>query len=236
MLQNVVSGTPNLANVLNLYCQTRKAAGQSIKISLGEHVALLASQAQVYDYAKTCTCRNCCQSAAAHVLVREGQEYETNVHDFDEEGNVEDKLDNIWETNVMNQQDPKTGHCLGNKNDNKSTGFKKGQNQKSQVNEMQGTHSRAYMDRDTWNLLEESDKKAWDGLLDKAKTKIMGHHFNKGKDYASQGSAVNKVEAKEHDLIFDESDDEEEEQIEVNKYTKEFSNSLTVRTKPRRRN
>jgi len=44
MLQNVISGTPNLANILNLYRQTKKAAGQSIKISLREHIALLAQQ------------------------------------------------------------------------------------------------------------------------------------------------------------------------------------------------
>ena len=159
------------------------------------------------------TGRNYCRGATTNVLIGEGQEYETNIHDFHEEGNVEDELDDIWEANVMNQQDPKTGRYLGNK----STGFKKDQNQKHQVNEMQGTHSRACMDHDTWNSLEESDKKAWDGLSDKAKTKITGYHFNKGKDYASQGSEVNKMEAKEHNQIFDESDDEEEEQIEVSK-------------------
>jgi len=33
-------------------------------------------------------------------------------------------------------------------------------------------------------------------------------HFNKGKEYAAQGSEVNQMEAKEHDLIFDDSDKE----------------------------
>jgi len=74
------------------------------------------------------------------------------------------------------------------------------------------------MDRDTWNSLEESYKKAWDGLSDEAKTKIAMHHFNKGKECASQGSEVNKVEAKQHDLIFDESDDDEEELVKVSKH------------------
>jgi len=44
MSQNVVSGTPNLANVLNLYRELRKAAGHSIKINFDEHVAFLPNK------------------------------------------------------------------------------------------------------------------------------------------------------------------------------------------------
>jgi len=64
------------------------------------------------------------------------------------------------------------------------------------------------MDRETWNALDDSDKKAWDQLSDPAKTKITVHHFNEGKEHAAQGSKVNQMEAKEHDLIFDDSDGE----------------------------
>jgi len=73
---------------------------------------------------------------------------------------------------------------------------------------MHGIRSRAFMDRDTWNASEESDKKAWDGLSEPAKTKIAACHFNKGKEHASQSSEVNQMEAKEHDLIFDDSEDD----------------------------
>jgi len=218
MLQNVVSGTPNLANVLNLCGQSRKAAGQSIKISLDECVALLATQAQVCDNAKTRTGHNCCQSAAAHDLFKEGQDCETNTHDFDEEGDVGDELSDTWEANATNQHDPKTGWHHGNKSGNNKTGFKKGQNQKRQASEMQGTRSQAHMDCDTWNSLEESNKKAWDGSLDKAKMKITGCHFDEGKEHALQGSEANKMEAKEHNLIFDKSDNDREEQIEASKH------------------
>jgi len=93
---------------------------------------------------------------------------------------------------------------------NKSTGFKKTQNHKRQANQMQGTSSRAFMDRETWNSLEDSDKKAWDQLSEPAKTKVTAYHFNEGKEYAAQGSEVNQMEAKEHDLIFDDSDEESE--------------------------
>jgi len=51
--------------------------------------------------------------------------------------------------------------------------IQEGSEPEHQANEMQGTLSRAHMDRDTWNLLEESNKKAWDGLLDKAKIRSL---------------------------------------------------------------
>jgi len=79
MLQNVATNVPNLANVLNLYSQTKKAVGQSICISPRDHVSLLAQQAQVYDNTKTRTDHNYCRSAAAHEF-----DYETNAHDFDQ--------------------------------------------------------------------------------------------------------------------------------------------------------
>jgi len=62
--------------------------------------------------------------------------------------------------------------------------------------------------RGTWNALGDSDKKAWDQLSDPAKKKITAHHFNKGKEHAAQRSEVNEMEAKEHDSIFDDSDEE----------------------------
>jgi len=98
---------------------------------------------------------------------------------------------------------------------------------------MQGARSRAHTDRETWNASGDSDKKAWDGLSDQAKTKVTACHFNKGKEHASQGSKVNQMqaeeqdllfddleddfEAKQHDLSFDDSNEEQEEQVEPNK-------------------
>ena len=66
--------------------------------------------------------------------------------------------------------------------------------------------------------MEESDKKAWDGLSDKTKTKIAWHHLNEGKKHVCQCSKVNKMEANECDLIFDESDDDEEQPVEASKH------------------
>jgi len=66
---------------------------------------------------KTCTGCNYRWSAAAHEA-----DYETNAHNFDQDGDDADlDLDTIWEANVMNQRNPKTGRYLGNRNGNKSS-------------------------------------------------------------------------------------------------------------------
>mgnify|MGYP000473183994 CR=1 FL=1 len=240
MLQNLVANIPNLANVLNLHRQTETSAGQSDKITLRECVALLAQQAQVHDNAKICAGRNCRRSAATHEL-----DYEIRAHDFDQDKEDLDP-DKWFEANVMNQCGPKTGRHLGNKNGNKSTGFKKTQNYKRQANQMQGTHSGAFMDGDTWNELGDSDKKAWDQLSEPAKTKIAACHFNEGKEHAAQSAKVNQMEAKEHNLIFDDleeeleakqhhllfddSEEEPEETVEANNFeTIQASNAESTR-------
>jgi len=216
MLQNSIDNVPNLANVLILYRQTKTSAGLPDKITLGQFASLLAQQAQVYDNGRICTGRNYRRSAAAHDL-----DYEVNAHDFDKDEEEDFDPDKWFEANVMKQRDPKTGRYLGNKNGNKSTGFEKTQNYKRQANQMQGNQSRAFMNRDTWMTLGDSDKKAWDQLSDSAKTKITAYHFNKGKEYAAQDSEANKMEAKEHDLIFDDS----EEELEANQHDILFDDS-----------
>jgi len=239
MLQNSIANIPNLANVLIAWRQTKAAAGLSDKITLRQFIALLSQQAQVYDNGRIRSGRNYRRSAANHEL-----DYEVNAHNVDED---EESLDEWFEANVMNQRDPKTGRYLGNRNGNKNTGFKKTQDNKRQANQMQGNQSRAFMNRETWMSLGDSDKKAWDQLLDPAKTKITSYHFNKGKEYAAQGSEVNQMEAKEHDLIFDgdsdgelevkqhdpifdDPEEEEEATIEVNNFeTVQVSNVDTTR-------
>jgi len=202
VLQNSIANIPNLANVLILYRQTKASAGLSDKITLRQFVALLSQQAQVYDNERIRSGRNYRLKAANHEF-----DYEVNGHDVDED--KEWDPEEWFEANVMNQRDPKTGRCLGNKNGNKSTGFKKTQNYKRQANQMQGNQSRAFMSRETWMSLGNSDKKAWDQLSDPAKMKITAHCFNKGKEHAAQNSKANKMEAKEHDLVFDGESDEE---------------------------
>jgi len=176
MLQNLIANVPNLANVLILCRQTRASAGPPDKITPRQFVALLSQQAQVHDNGRICSGRNCRRSAANHEL-----DYEINAHDVDQD--KEEDFDEWSEANAMNQRDPKTGRYLGNRNGNKSSGFKKTQNNKRQANQMQGNQSRGFVNRETWNVLGDSDKKAWDQLSDPAKTKITAHHFNKGKQH-----------------------------------------------------
>jgi len=127
MLQNSIANVPTLANVPILCHQTKASAGLSDRTTLCQFVALLAQQAQVHDNGRICSGRNCHRSAANHEL-----DYEINAHDVDED--EEEDLDEWFEANAMNQRDPKTGRCLGNRNGNKSTGFKKTQNYKRQAN------------------------------------------------------------------------------------------------------
>ena len=121
MLQNSIANVPNLANVLILHRQTKAAAGPSDKITLRQFTALLSQQAQVHDNGRIRSGRNHRRSAANHEL-----DYEVNAQDFDQDEEDEDFDPYTWfEANVMNQRDPKTGRYLGNKNGNKSTGFKR---------------------------------------------------------------------------------------------------------------
>jgi len=112
MLQNVVSGAPNLAKVLNLYCQPRKQQVNPSR-SLSENASSFLP-----NKPKFMTTRRAVQFA---IVVEVLLLIISSVHDFDDEGDEEPQLDDIWEANAMNQQDPKTGCCLGNKSCNKST-------------------------------------------------------------------------------------------------------------------
>jgi len=115
MLQNVLSGMPNLTPVLNLNCQARKTGGQTTCLSLGERVTLLAQQAQVHNNANTHAHNGCHRSATNHDLFAEGQEHETNVHKFDGDEDVEDVLDNVCEVNMTSQHNQSDGRHVPNK-------------------------------------------------------------------------------------------------------------------------
>ena len=135
MLQNLIANTPNLANVLILHRQTEASAGPPDEITLRQFVDFLSQQAQVHDSGRIRSGRNCRRSAADHEL-----DHEISAHDFDED--EEEDLDKWFEANAMNQHNPKTGRHLGNRNGNKSAGFKKTQNNKRLANQMQGNQSR----------------------------------------------------------------------------------------------
>ena len=210
MLANVVNGTPNLAPVLNQYRQARKAAGRDISISLDDYVSLLSEQAEIYDNANTRSRSTYRRSANVHAFDDDDEEegYEVNNHGIDDDEDEEPDLADILEANVNYQRDKnprnKTNGRFMPKN-NKGN-FNKNYPQKQQANQMQG--KRAFMSGETWNSLSTEDKAIWDGLSDASKLKITTYHFNKGKEYASRDGEANKMEAKEHDLVFDDDDDD----------------------------
>jgi len=158
MLHNVVSGTRNLAPVLNQYRQARKAAGSTIDISFDECCALLSEQAQAYDNANTRTKHSYRRTANVHDLIEDDMEYETNVHEVSDDDDLEPDLSEILEANVNAQRDKGTGRYVPRK----QTGTN---NQKRQANQMQ--RRRAYMTQDTWNSMPKDDQVKLDSLSER---------------------------------------------------------------------
>lgn len=205
MSQNVVSGTPHLAGVLTTYRQACRASGKSINISFDTHVLMLPDQAQVHDNANARARNSYRRTANAHDIEGdEGHIFDANVHDHIEEEceqTLEEFLD--LEANVTAQRDRRTGKFVPKK----PSGTRNAQRQANQME--QPRQRRAYVDQETWNSISEDDRRIWDTLSNSSRTKITSYHFNKGKEYALRGAEANKMEAKEHDMIFD--DDLEEE-------------------------
>jgi len=144
MLHNVVSGTPNLAPVLNECRQARKAAGSAINISFNECCTLLSEQAQAHDNANTRTKSSCRRTANVHDLVEDDMECEANVHEANDCDDQEPDLSKILEANVNAQRDKGTGRHVPRKQARTN-------NQKRQANQMQGR--RACVTQDTWNSI-----------------------------------------------------------------------------------
>jgi len=105
MLHNVVSGTPNLAPVLNQHRQARKAAGSTIDISFDKYCALLSEEAQAHDNANTRAKSSYQRMANVHDLIEDDMEHEANVHEADDYDDQEPDLSEILEANVNAQRD-----------------------------------------------------------------------------------------------------------------------------------
>jgi len=206
MLHNVVSGTPNLAPVLNKYRRARKAACSTINISFDEYCTLLSEQAQAYNNANTRTKNSYQRTANVHDLIEDDMEYEANVHKANDDDDQEPDLSEILEANVNAQRDKGTGRYVPRMQNGTN-------NQKRQANQMQGR--RAYMTQDTWNSIPKDDQVKWDSLSDKTKLTVTTYHFNKGKEYALRDTEANKMEAKQHDMVFDANDEDDNSVIEA---------------------
>jgi len=95
MLQNIISGAPNLAPVLNRCCQDRKAAGKDLVISLDKHGSLLLEQVQIYNNANTHMCSSYCCAAAVREVAKEGMEFKINAHEGDDYDDHEPDLADV---------------------------------------------------------------------------------------------------------------------------------------------
>jgi len=195
-----------LAPALNQHRQARKAAGSTIRISFNACCAPLSEQAQVCDNANTRTKNSYHRTANVHDLVEEDMEHETNTHKADDYDNQEPDLSKILEANVNAQGDRGTGRHVPRKQSGTN-------NQKRQANQMQGR--RVYVTQDTWNSIPKDNQVKWDSLSHKTKLTVTTYPFIKGKECALRDAEVNKMEAKQHDLLFDDNDKGDNSVIEV---------------------
>ena len=210
LLQNVVANVPNLASVLQLQRQALKAAGKkAVDITFDEYVTLLTDQAQVYDNSNTRTRGSYRRSAKTHDVQFDDSddEYEANVHEVSDD--EDPTLAEILEANNTFTRGS-DGRFKGNRNSGtKKSGGDKSKstsNQKRTANESQQSGPRkAYMDKETWHSLSDSEKQAWDALPGNVKEVVTKYHFQKGKDYAS--TEANKTEVNQAEYIFDDDDD-----------------------------
>jgi len=203
MLHNVVSGTPNLAPALDQHRQARKAAGSTILISFDECCALLSKQAQAHDNANTCTKSSYQRTANVYDLIEDDMEHQANVHKADCCDDQEPDLSKILEGNVNAQRGKGTGRHVPRKQGGTN-------NQKRQANQMQGR--RAHVTQDNWNSIPKDDQVKWDSLSDKTKLTVTAYHFDKGMEHALRDAEANKMEAKQHDMVFD-ADDEDNNSV-----------------------
>jgi len=133
-------------------------------------------------------------------------ECDANVHEADDHDDQEPDLSQILEANVNAQRDKGTGRHVPRKQGGTN-------NQKRHANQMQGR--RAHVTQDTWNSISKEDQVKWDSLDDKTKLTVTAYHFNKGKEYALRDAEANKMEAKQHDMVFDADDEDDNSVIEA---------------------
>jgi len=206
MLQNRGSKPPHWAPALNQHRQARKAAGTTINISFNECCCLPSEWAHVYGNANTRARSSYQRMANIHDPVKEDIEFEANVHTADDCDDQEPDLSKILEANVNAQRDKGTVCYVPRKQS--GTG-----NQKRQANQMKGRH--AYMTQETWNSIPKDDQVKSDSLTDKTKLTVAICHFEKGKLHALRETEANKIEAKQHDAVFDADDEDDNSAIEA---------------------
>jgi len=133
-------------------------------------------------------------------------ECKANVHKADCCDDQEPDLSKILEANVNAQRDKGTGRYVPRKQGGTN-------NQKRQANQMQGR--RAHMTQDIWNSIPKDDQVKWDSLSGKTKLTVTAYHFDKSEVYALRDAEANKMEAKQHDMVFDTDDENDNSVIEA---------------------
>jgi hypothetical protein len=230
LLQQFISGTENLKNVLTHWRTATRATGNIRSITFEEFVALLQDQAAIHDGARGRP-RNPRLNANVHdhLIEFDDQEvlqvnHEVNVHDaydiFDEDNPFRDEF-NCYVTDSStypSTSDPPTRKVM--------------------------------MNRATWMSLTSSDQQNWDTISDQGKNKILTYAQNRGNpsnatqnpssqngnfqnrnNSSSQNSRRIIRQANEHEVTASEKQEEQEPEPQLEVSTHDLLYMATHETK-----
>lgn len=210
LLNSAVMGIPHLSQVKTNYETSRRAAGLPIDrttLAFDEYVALLVSQAQIYDASNKVN-KNPRSNRQANM-----SEFEFDEDPEDQEGQLEvgvhDMDTTIDQLEIMQNEGYKSRN-----------GFKKG-------GFNNGGPRKVMMNVSTWKSLPPSCQKAWDMIADESKTKILTYAENRAKRSSDDS---NKLTVNNHTVIFEPDDPPPNSTLEVGMHRIEEAIDDTDRT------
>ena len=192
LLNNSVSGVPNLANVRNTYEAAQQATGVNKPLTFAEYTQLLVKQAQIYDSAKKLS-RNPRVTRQVNMTDLTFDEdppeehsvhgtYDVQVHDIDTD------VEYLMAMQTEQRRPPAT--------------FNGGQ------------PGRVSLNKQTWESLSKSDQDGWDLVSEKGKKSILDYGASRKPPPKKWTPQPDRRNANTHEVIFEE-DEEEQPQVEV---------------------
>ena len=201
-LNQAVQGVAGLENVLTTHKTARQAAGNNVPVTFEEYAQELISAAQILDQSsKYKTNPRSQRDVHEHELEFVEEEsfqddhqeldFEANVHDIDTP--VEELNSEVYNTAAR----PSASRPPSRFRQRASAGFSRPNN---------GSRRKVFLDRETWQVLTDGDKKSWDVISDKGKEAIVKYGGKKTGTDKSQRS----VNEHEFEYEFDDSPDAKE--------------------------
>ena len=218
-LNQAVQGVQGLETVLTTHKTARRAAGINTPVTFEEYCQELISAAQINDQSrKYKTNPRAQRSANTHELEflmdgdsqdeHEELDFEANVHDIDT------PIEELWPEIYNTAARPSAARPPSQFGQRSKPGFNRPGN---------GNRRKVFLDRETWQILTDGDKKSWDGISDKGKEAIVKYGGKKTK--MDKSRSVN-----EHEFEYDFDDSPGAQESVTDREPAEVSNAETSRT------